>query len=123
MKKVNKFIFWTPRIISIIFVVFLAVMSLDVFGNDYTFWQTVLALFMHNIPVIVLALLLWASWRREWVGAITFIGTGILYIAFVLTTAVKNGFEWYYLSWAIQISGIAFFIGILFFIGWRKKKK
>jgi hypothetical protein len=97
--------------------------SLDVFGNGYGFFGTLLAFFMHNIPVIILGLLLWASWNHEWIGGVTFIGAGLLYIVFVLTTAIRNGFEWFYLVWIIQISGIAFFIGILFFVNWRKRHK
>ena len=47
----------------------------------------------------------------------------ILYIIFILTNVMKTGFEWYYLLWALQISGIAFLIGILFLISYFKSKK
>jgi len=119
IKKVSKFVYWTPRILSILFIAFLALFSLDVFGNGYTFGQTLVALFMHNVPVFILAIVLWISWKYEIVGGIAFILAGLLYI-YVLT---RNAFEWYMLSWAIQISGVAFFIGILFLMNWYKKKK
>jgi len=83
------------------------------------FLGTILGLFMHNILVFILAILLWISWKHEIVGGIAFILAGLLYIAMLM----RNPFEWYYLAWAIQISGIAFFIGILFLINWKKKKK
>ena len=57
------------------------------------------------------------------VGGIAFILAGLLYISIMVMNALKNRFEWYMLSWAIQIAGIAFFIGILFLINWFKKKK
>jgi len=120
--KASKFIFWTPRIISILFILFLAMFSLDIFGNGYTFWETVLGLFMHNIPVFILTILLVLSWKHEIVGGIAFILAGFLYIGFILRNIISTGFEWYYLAWAAQISGIAFFIGVLFLIGWRRKK-
>jgi len=123
MVKVNKFIFWTPRILAILFIIFLAIFSLDVFGNDYTFWETVTGLFMHNIPSLILLIVLIISWKHEIVGGIGFILAGILYIVFVLINVIKTGFEWYYLLWAVQISGIAFFIGILLFIGWKQRRK
>ena len=122
MVKVNKFIFWTPRILAILFIIFLAIFSLDVFGNDYTFWETVTGLFMHNIPSLILLIVLIISWKHEIVGGIGFILAGILYIVFVLINVIKTGFEWYYLLWAVQISGIAFLIGVLFLVGWKKKK-
>ncbi|MDP1695784.1 MAG: hypothetical protein Q8L29_02645 [archaeon] len=118
-RKVSKFVYWTPRILSIVFILFLVLFSLDVFGNGLTFWQTALAFLMHNIPVIILAIALWISWKYEWVGGVAFILAGVVYIILLL----RNPFEWYMLAWAIQISGIAFLIGILFLINWFKKKK
>lgn len=98
-------------------------MSLDIFEGNYGFWETILGLFIHNIPAIILLVVLIVSWKHELVGGIVFPLAGIIYIALILKTAISNGFEWYYLSWAIEISGIAFLIGILFLIGWNKKKK
>jgi len=123
MAKVNRFIFWTPRILSILFIIFLGLLSLDIFEGNYWFWGTILGLFMHNIPAIILLIVLIISWKHEIVGGIAFVLGGLLYIALLLIASLKTGFEWYYLLWAVQISGIAFFIGILFLVGWRKKKK
>jgi len=78
---------------------------------------------MHNIPIFVLAILLWISWKRELIGAITFILAGMLYVFLTLRTAIINGFEGYYLAWIAQVSGISFFIGVLFLINWKRKKK
>ena len=122
-KKIGRFVYWTPRILSILFLIFLALMSLDVFDMKLGFWGTIIGLFMHNIPVFILTILLIISWKHEIVGGIAFILAGILYIAILLMNAVKTGFKVYYLAWAVQISGIAFFIGIMFLVGWFKKRK
>lgn len=118
-KKINKFIYWTPRILSVIFIFFLALMSLDVISPELSFWQIMVGLFMHNIPALILLVILLISWKYEIVGGIAFILAGLLYIAILM----RNPFEWYMLAWAIQVAGIAFLIGILFYIGWYKKKK
>jgi hypothetical protein len=97
-------------------------MSLDIFGNGYTFWETVVGLFMHNIPVFVLLIILIISWKYEIIGGISFVLAGLLYIAFVIRNIIMNGFQGYYLSWMTTIAGPAFFIGILWFINWNKKK-
>ncbi len=124
MIKINKFVFWTPRILSILFLLFLAMFSLDIFGNNYTFWETVLGLFMHNLPVIILGILLWISWKHEIVGAIAFIFAGILYtVSCIVRFLMSSPRAWDMLSWSLIISGPAFLIGILFFIGWKQKKK
>jgi hypothetical protein len=118
-KKISRFVYWTPRILSIIFISFLALMSLDVISSELNFWQIVGGMFMHNIPALILLIVLLISWKYEIVGGIAFILAGILYIILLM----RNPFEWYMLSWALQISVIAFLIGILFTVGWIKKKK
>ncbi|MBI4158686.1 hypothetical protein HY500_00320 [Candidatus Woesearchaeota archaeon] len=118
-KKSKKFIYWTPRILSIVFLLFLAMLSLDVFESGLTVWQIAIGLLMHNIPVFILSLLLWISWKYEIVGGIVFILAGLLYTV----RLIRNPFEWYVLFWVVQIAGIAFLIGILFLICWSKKKK
>jgi len=122
-KGTSTFIYWAPRILSILFLLFLAAMSLDVFSMELNFWQTAVALFMHNIPVLVLLIILIFSWKYEIVGGIAFILAGIVYIALLSIASIRTGFEWWYVAWAAQISGVAFFIGILFLIGWSKKKR
>ena len=117
--KNSKFIYWTPRIIGIIIVVFFALMSLDIFDLKLGFWGTVIGLFMHNIPTLILLLILIISWKYELVGGIAFITAGTAY----LIALFINPFEWYMISWAVMISGSAFFTGALFLVGWNRKKK
>jgi len=121
-KKINRFIYWTPRILSIIFILFLAMFSLDVFDMKLGFWETALGLFMHNIPVFVLSIVLLISWKHEIVGGITFILAGTLYIVMVLMNMLRNSFEWYMVSWILIVAGPAFLIGVLFITNWRKKQ-
>jgi len=121
-KKINKFIYWTPRILSIIFICFLVIFSFDVFDMELNFWQTLIGLFMHNIPAILLTVIIWISWKYEIVGGISFIIAGIVYMVF---SAIRVGTEpWYaFFIFSLIISVPAFLIGILFLIGWFKKQK
>ncbi len=118
-KKINKFIYWAPRILGIIFVLFLMMFSLDVFEPGLTAWQIAIGLFMHNIPALLLLIILIISWKHEIVGGITFILAGLIYIIILL---MKPELEWYMLSWSLIIAGPAFLIGILFIKNWLKKK-
>jgi hypothetical protein len=118
-QNISKFVYWTPRILSILFIAFLTLFSLDVFDNDYTFWQAIGALLMHNIPVFLLIIVLVISWKYEIVGGAAFILGGLLYL---VTTLMRQ--PWYIvISWSMIIAGPAFFIGILFLMNWYKKKK
>lgn len=117
--KVSKFVYWTPRILSIIFIAFLALMSLDVFNMELSFWQTIGGLFMHNIPVFILLAVLIISWKYEIVGGVVFILAGIFYIFFAVARNVDNLAM--VLAWSIQIAGMAFLIGGFFIANWIKK--
>ena len=70
--------------------------SLDIFGNGYNLWETLLGLFMHNIPTFILLVILIISWKREWLGAIVFALFGIWYILRLIMTMIRNPpFQWY----------------------------
>ena len=120
VKKVSRFLYWTPRILSILFLCFLAIFSLDVFDSCKGVMDCALGLFMHNIPVLVLLVVLIISWKYEIVGGIAFILAGLLYISLLF---FNPEFEWYMLSWSLTIAGPAFFVGILFLLNWFRKKK
>jgi hypothetical protein len=116
--KISKPLYWTPRVLSILFIIFLALFSLDVFSPGLSWKEIAIALFMHNTPVFVLIAVLWISWKHEIVGGIAFILAGLLYIFLLL---FRNDFQWYMLSWSLIIAGPAFLIGILFLMNWYKK--
>jgi hypothetical protein len=123
-KKISRFVYWTPRILSIIFIIFLSLFSLDVFGTKLGFWGTILGLFMHNIPSLVLLGVLIISWKHEIVGGVAFILAGVFYIVWQLIRILANSpHEWSILSWSMIIAGPAFLIGILFLINWSRKRK
>jgi hypothetical protein len=118
---VKKILYWLPRILSILFILFLMMFSLDVFEPGLTVWQIAVGLFMHNIPALILLIVLIISWKREIIGGIVFILAGIAYI---FLTSFRSGLPWYTaLSWSLIIAGPAFLIGILFLVNWYKIKK
>jgi hypothetical protein len=120
MSKLSKrWLFWTPRVLSIVFIAFLSIFALDVFDGRQSFWQTMLAFAIHQIPVFVLIAALILAWRWEWIGTALYTGFGLLYIAWVLfiqhhlpPAAIPIGI--------LIISGSAFVIALLFLLNWRK---
>lgn len=120
----KKSTYWTPRIMSILFICFLSLFSLDVFQPGMSATEIALGLFMHNIPSIILIVLLIISWRREIIGALTYFAAGTIYIGFVLYNVMKSGLPWYTgLTWSLIIALPAFIIGLLFLANWRHRKK
>lgn len=122
-KKISRSLYWTPRVLSIAVVVFFALTSLDVFGNGYSFWQTVEALLIHNISTFVLLAVVLVSWKYELVGGIGFALLGLVYIASILVRALRSQFGWYMIIWFLQISGPLLLIAILYYLNWKRKKK
>jgi hypothetical protein len=116
MKKPTKrFLFWTPRILCLLFAALISLFALDVFSENQGFWNTALALLMHLIPTAVLLVILAVSWRWEWVGAVIFPLLGAFYLV-----AFWGRFHWS--AYAI-ISGSLFVLGALFLLNWTSRSK
>ena len=81
-----KTLYWTPRIITILAILFMMLFSFDVFGEEVSLGKKLLGFLMHNIPVIILTIVLIIAWKWENIGGIllivTFIATGILFHSF-----------------------------------------
>lgn len=123
MKKAGKLLYWTPRILSILFICFLSLFSLDVYEPGMSVGDVALGLFMHNIPSLIMIALLIIAWRRDLVGAVSFIGAGLLYMGLVFFNVVNSELPWYIaITWSLTIAGPAFLIGILYLINWKKRK-
>jgi hypothetical protein len=107
----RRLLFWTPRVLTILFAVFISVFALDVFGEHYSPGQLLVALGMHLIPTALIVVALLVAWRWEWVGAVLFFGLGVLYI---VTVHDRASWDWY-----LFIAGPLFLVGLLFLLNWR----
>lgn len=105
---------WGPRILAIVFALFLSLFSLDVFGQGYGFWGTILAFLIHNIPSLMLAVGIVFAWKHPWVGTVVFFLTTIAYL--VLT---RLRLHWSsYLTIALPMV----VMGLLYWWSWRSLK-
>ncbi len=105
----KKLIFWTPRVLCILFAAFISLFAFDVFDEGRSLGEILLALLIHLVPTGLVLLALILSWRREWVGAVLFSALGILYLIMA----------WGKISWILTISGPLFLVALLFLINWR----
>ncbi|HOT97947.1 MAG TPA: hypothetical protein PLN61_07520 [bacterium] len=71
--------------------------------------------FIHQIPVLIVALLLVLAWRWEWIGSVLFALLGILYI----------GMTWRKFWWSawLAISGPLFLVAALFTANWLSRRR
>ncbi len=101
------FLRWIPRILCILYAVFISLFSFDVFGKDKGFWQSLFDFIIHNIPVIILIAILIISWKWSWIGGISFIALGFVYLLWL------SGNDKY-----LVIYLPLFLIGTLFLLDW-----
>jgi hypothetical protein len=113
-KRVQKFLFWLPRILCILSIVFLSLFTLDAFSEGYGVWKSILSFLIHLIPSFVLLAVLIVSWYREWVGGALFTFAGIFYIIMMW-----GQFPWIFY---FVLSGPLLLVGITFFMNWFYKK-
>ena len=71
---------WIPRILCILFAVFVTLFSFDVFDEHTGFWKTLAAFLIHNIPTIFLIGILIPSWKWPWIGGVFYIALGFIYL-------------------------------------------
>jgi hypothetical protein len=110
-QRTKRLLYWLPRVLGILFAVFISIFALDVFGVGYSFWETVWALLMHLVPTGIVVLILVLAWHWAWVGAVLFPLLGVLYIAVF----------WEPSNWPayLLLSGPLVLIGILFWLNWH----
>lgn len=113
MRPIEKILHWSPRILSICFVLFLSLFALDVFDGPFEPMMLV-GFLVHLIPSFVLLAAVLLAWKYEVVGAVIFLGFPLLYLWDV-------GFDrpW---SWYASIVAPSAIVGVLFLISWFQKR-
>lgn len=101
----KRILVWTPRVLCILFALFMSMFALDLFSEDYSFGETVFALLMHLMPTILVVSALLVAWQRAGIGAILFIIMAAIYLV------MSRGESW-------LISGPLFLVGVLFLFNW-----
>lgn len=102
----KKFLYWTPRVLSILFAIFISIFALDVFDGGYGFPGVLVALFMHMIPTFLVIAIIIIAWKKPIWGGALFIGLAIAYTVMVGSRG--------HLSMSFILSGPLLLIGLLF---------
>ncbi|MGE0089589.1 MAG: hypothetical protein AB7S50_08985 [Bacteroidales bacterium] len=110
----KKLIYWLPRVLTIIYILFLALFAFDVFEGDQSVWKKSLGFLIHLAPNFLLIIILIISWKREWIAGILFNVLAIFYIVFFWGRFALSAY--------FVIAGPLFLTGILFFVNWYQRK-
>jgi hypothetical protein len=106
----KRVLFWTPRVLGILFAIFVSMFAFDVFDQGYGLWRTILALLINLVPAYLIIIALVIAWRWEWVGAVLFIALAVLYVVW--------GWGRQSLVAYFVISGPLTLVGGLFLFNW-----
>jgi hypothetical protein len=111
----KRLLYWTPRVLCVLFAAFISTFALDVFDGNHGLWNTILALLMHLIPTGIILVMLAISWRWEWVGGTVFTALGVLYLVWF----------WGRFPWSVYlvIAGPLFLVGALFLLNWFYRRE
>jgi membrane-bound ClpP family serine protease len=111
----NRLLYWLPRLLGILFAVFLVLLSMDVFEPGIDPIQIALAFAIHLIPAVLFLTVLWVAWRWEGLG-----GVGFLILAALYLFMVRGRMPW---TGSVGIAGPLLVIGLLFLAVWRAKRR
>lgn len=85
---IKKILYQLPRGLSVLFIAFISMFALDVFGQPQWF----LALLIHLIPSFILTALTVIAWKNERVGGWIFVVVGFsLLVLFRLEMLILSG--------------------------------
>jgi hypothetical protein len=123
MKTTLKILYWAPRVICIISILFISLFALDAFDPDLSIWQQIGGFLIHMIPSFILLTALLIAWKWELTGGIIFIILGLLLSSFLYTHNYRmNQSVWLSLG-IVLMMGFPFVLsGILFVLNHKKRK-
>ena len=122
--RLSKVVYWTPRLLCIIAILFISLFSLDAFAPGLTLWQQLGAFFMHMIPSFVLTALLAYAWRNEKSGGIIFLLIGLIFSPLIFNWNYRmNNSVWISLGIIAAITLPFVVVGILFLMHHSMKAK
>ena len=110
--RLAKVIHWAPRIAAILIIFFISLFSLDVFEEGTAPLEMLGALLMHNIPSILLIVLLVIAWKRPVVGFVVFLTGAVLFAGLTIRSI-------YSLSNLVLFVLPLLLIAMLFYAEWK----
>lgn len=91
--QINKTKFLlAARIISILFICFISLFALDIFDMQLGIGGTILGIFMHLIPSIILGVLVYFSWKKPQIGFYGFSALALIFTLYFRTYAFWGSF-------------------------------
>jgi hypothetical protein len=108
MNKSGKtWLYWVPRVLAILFALFISLFALDAFAVEKPFLEQLGGFLIHLIPTALVVAAAVIAWKRGVIGGVLFILIGAAYV-----------FQTLYDGWvlALTFGGLPILTGILFIL-------
>jgi hypothetical protein len=76
--KTLPVLYWTPRVLCILAILFVSIFALDAFDPKLTLGQQILGFLIHLTPVYFLITMLVVAWKWELVGGLLLAAFGLI---------------------------------------------
>lgn len=117
----KQFLHYSPRILSILFCLFIMMFSFDVFEGNSSIIDMLIGFVMHNLPVFGMAIITIFAWNNDLIGGIGFIGVSLFF--FILVSLNMNN-EGGIMNPAVFIISLpALLIAASYFVNFRYNHK
>ena len=108
--RLHQVLFWVPRILAMVFALFVGLPALGAFSVGIPFRQALGPFLLQLIPAALVLIALTVAWHRERLGALIFASLGLLYIVFTW-----GAFPWFAY---LVIAGPPLLLAVLFMVSW-----
>ena len=123
MKNSNQLLYWAPRILCILSILFVSVFALDAFKPGTPVLEQLEDFATHLVPSFILVVLLVVAWNWELVGGIIFMLLGLVLSPMVFTMNYNNNHSVLTsLSIILLITFPFILVGILFILHHKKSR-
>jgi len=120
-KKQRKgWLFWTPRVLALLFIAFFIVMSFDAFDGVSAWYLQLAGFIIHLIPAFVLIAIYFVARKKPWIGGWIYVGIGVFFTFFFGQNDFLNGFL---VALPIWVAGLLFLWSAKFLNKGNKHKK
>lgn len=81
---------WTPRILGVLYAVFISLFALDVWGTGAGFWEELAGFLVHLMPTYFIAAALVVAWKNPRLGGVLFILMAMAFGIFFFNGGVET---------------------------------
>jgi hypothetical protein len=120
----SAIMYWLPRVIVMLAILFASVFAFDSFSTANSIWQQLLEFLIHLIPSYILLIVLLIAWKFELIGGVIFILLSVGFAPFIFMHNYQMNHSIGICLEIVMLINFPFLLaGILFVLDHKNKNK